>query len=54
MCFDRKQVQCLGEEGKIAYQKLLFKRAEQKDSDDDEEKPVVRRRLDDLDADFVS
>ena len=54
MCFDRKQVQCFGEEGKIAYQKLLFKRAEQKDSDDDEEKPVVRRRLDDLDADFVS
>jgi len=29
-------MQCLGEEGKLAYQKLLKQRAEQKDSDSED------------------
>jgi hypothetical protein len=53
MCFDRLREDCLGDEGKIAYQHLLRDRLKQKESEA-EEKPVVRRRLDELDPDFVS
>ena len=54
MSFDRKQAQCLGEEGKLEFQKLLRDRVEQKDQEAEEQQPVVRRRLDDLDPEFVS
>ena len=53
MCFDRRVEDCLGNEGKIVYQKLLRERLEQKDSDA-EELPPVRRRLDELDPEFVN
>lgn len=43
----------MGGEGKIFYQKLLRERLEQKDLEA-EEHPPVRRRLDELDPDFVS
>lgn len=52
MCFDRTKEECIGTEGKIAYQTLLRASLQQKDSDAEEHRPV-RRRLDELDPQFV-
>ncbi len=53
MCFDRQQEQCLGDKGRLAYQHILKDRIEQIDSENEEKPEPVRRRLDDLDAEFV-